>query len=309
MIRDAGQARPRFLVLSGCQSPMISGFLETLTLGQSSYHFLSVPKVNAFSQGGWESFKPDLDAADFIYTQKPKVAEALAALPQYADKVRYFPVLACAAFHPDISYMHREGERFVGPMGDYHSVLITAAYFAGKCPRQALECFHPEVYEKVGFMKKSATEKSQLLERFRASGIELAKSVEEWERQGPWMRTLNHPTRRAMHDLVVKVLGRDGLPVCNTSPALVEWVDDNLARSAEWPVYPGLLEVPDEGIDQALGRMLFKSPYKLGDRSLFMNLNQFIDYTYASLEGTLRDKATLNNFDLETAIDVVRGSR
>lgn len=305
MLQQADEASPRFLVLSGCQAQMVSGFLETLTLGRSTYHFLSLPKVANFQAEEWQRYKKDLDAADLIYTQKPKVADALRAMSAYRDKVRYFPVISCAAYHPDISYMRREGERCVGPMGDYHSVLATAAYFAGKSRAQAAACFHPVVYEQVGFTQKAHSERAAFLKRFAQHGIELSQRLKAWEHEGTWMRTINHPTRRVVHDVVAQVLQRDGIAIENPSPSVKDWVDDDLARSAEWPVYPGVM---GEAVDDAVlarERLLFKSPYKRSGRSLFMNLDQLIDHTYASLEGTRQDQVKLNNADLGKAVSVV----
>lgn len=305
MLQQADEASPRFLVLSGCQSQMIAGFLEVLTLGRSEYHFLSLPKVANFQAEEWRRYKEDLDAADFIYTQKPKVADALRTMPAYRDKVRYFPVINCAAYHPDISYMRREGERLVGPMGDYHSVLATAAYFAGKSRLQAVACFEPDVYQQAGFTQKANSEKAAFFKRFAEHSIDLSQHLSAWERDGPWMRTLNHPVRRVVHDVVVQVLKRDDVAIENASPSRMDWVDDDLARSAEWPVYPGVMGEPLDDASLARERLLFKSPYKRAGRSLFMNLEQLVDYTYASLEGTRRDQVKLNSCDLDKAIDVV----
>nr|WP_255722381.1 WcbI family polysaccharide biosynthesis putative acetyltransferase [Ectothiorhodospira lacustris] len=306
MIKDARNSGPRFLVLSGCQGKMISGFLEILTMGQSTHHFMGASKMKAFQDDGWEFYKEAMDAADFIYTQKTQVADFLASKPEYCDKVLYFPVIASGFFHPDISYMRYKGELFAGPVGDYHSVLITASYFAGLTQGQALNCFHPDVYEIVGFCQKAKNERKAFLENFDRAGIDLSEVVMERDKDGPWMRTLNHPKPQMIYDVVKRVLERDGLSIRNQSASAVEWVEDNLAQSAEWPLYPGIHGEPVENVVQARQSMLFKSPYRDLGKGLMFDLEKLIYYTYVSLSKTQLKDVSLNNFDLHKAIKAVR---
>ncbi|MCH4810014.1 WcbI family polysaccharide biosynthesis putative acetyltransferase [Vreelandella neptunia] len=297
MIENSKSARPRFLVLSGCQSKMIAGFLEILTLGQASYHFFSIKKVEAFSKDGWKEYQADLDNADFIYTQKKQIADFLLSQDRYKDKVFYFPVINCAFFHPDIAYMQHNGERLVGPMGDYHSILITAAYFAGFTQQQTLAFFKPEVYKLLGFDVKKDKERAALLSRFANEGIDLSSCMTRWDCEGQWMRTVNHPTRRVIYEVVQKVLIRDDIEIVNHSPSLVDWVEDDLARSAEWPLYP------KDG-DNSL--LIFKSPYAGLGKGIYFDLNKFIEYSFASLILVEKNKLSVNGCRLDDVINSLK---
>lgn len=306
MLQEAGKRGPRFLVLSGCQSQMLSGFFETLTLGVSSYHFIKLSQLADFKKSEWQRYQSDLDEADLIYTQKAKVAEALRDMPQYRDKVYFIPVISCAVFHPDISYMRYKEERFVGPMGDYHSILASAAYFAGMRTSEAMECFHPELYKRAGFIEKSRKERTAFIKRFSDHDIDLAQCVKQWEGKGTWMRTLNHPTRQVIHDIVLQVLQRDGISIENPSPSTLDWVDDDLARSAEWPVYPGISNDAVGNPSLARERMIFRSPYKHAGKPILMRLNQLINYTYESLKGSHLEYVKMNNYDLRKVVDTLK---
>ena len=297
MIANSKAARPRFLVLSGCQSKMIAGFLEVLTLGNANYHFLSIKKVETFCKDGWKEYQVDLDNADFIYTQKKQVADFLLSQNRYKDKVFYFPVINCAYFHPDIAYMQHDGERLVGPMGDYHSILITAAYFAGFTQQQTLAFFKPEVYKLLGFDEKKDKERTTLLARFKKEGIDLSSCISRWDSEGQWMRTVNHPTRRVIYEVVLKVLIRDDIKAINHSPSLVDWVEDDLARSAEWPLYP---QDDDNSI------LIFKSPYSGLGKGIYFDLNGFVEYSFTSLELVEKNKLSVSGCRLDEVIEILK---
>jgi hypothetical protein len=296
MIENSQTAKPRFLVLSGCQSKMIAGFCEVLTLGQSSYHFLSIQKVEGFAKGGWKSYQEDLDNADFIYTQKRQVADFLLSHNNYKDKVYYFPVINCACFHPDIAYMQHDGERLVGPMGDYHSLLITAAYFAGFTQRQTLGLFNPDVYSALKFDVKKERERAGFIAKFKKEGIDLTAAITRWDSEGQWMRTVNHPIRNVIFEIVLKVLQRDGVEVVNHSPSVVDWIEDDLARSAEWPLYP---------LDGDTSLLIFKSPYSGSGNGIYFNLEKFIEYSFASLLMVDKEKLNVNGRNLDEMIKVL----
>ncbi|MBE0405171.1 WcbI family polysaccharide biosynthesis putative acetyltransferase [Halomonas citrativorans] len=296
MIENAQAAKPLFLVLSGCQHKMIAGFLETLTLGKANHYFLSIEKVNAFDKGGWKAYQEELDKADYIYTQKKKVADFLLSQHRYKDKVYYFPVISCAYFHPDIAYIQHSGKKQVGPLGDYHSILVTAAYFAGLSQQQALMAFKPEIYNALGFEEKKQRERAAFINRFKKEGVDLSSCVARWDKDGQWMRTVNHPVRYVIYEIVYQVLQRDEVPIANHSPSVVDWVEDDLARSAEWPLYP---------LNGNNDFLIFKSPYSFLDKGIYFNLKKFVEYSFASLDGVDRENINVMGCDIEKAINVL----
>ncbi|MGM0855835.1 MAG: WcbI family polysaccharide biosynthesis putative acetyltransferase [Pseudomonadota bacterium] len=310
MVNQAANARPRFFVLSGCQGAMVAGYLQALTLGQASHRYLSQAKIKTFIEGEWQHYRPELEAVDYIVTQKKKLADFLVSHTPYKHKVRYFPIINVKGFHPDIVYLRNGAERFVGPMGDYHSLIITAAYFAGLSETEARACFTPTVYRGLGFVEQFDQSRHALQKRFSAEGIDLQKDIQRWDQHGTWMRTVNHPKGFVIHDVVVRVLERDGISLHNTASSRVDWVEDDLARSAEWPAYPGL------GLSQntALGdsesarntSLIFKTPYKYQGKSILLDIESFVSHSYASLEGVSFDEMSTNGADLATAVQFLR---
>ena len=310
MLKQATNAGPRFFVLSGCQGAMVAGYLQTLTLGKASHLYLSQDKIKTFIDGEWQHYRPELEAADYIVTQKKNLADFLVSHTSYKHKVRYFPVINVKGFHPDIVYLRKGSERLVGPMGDYHSLIITAAYFAGLSEKQALACFSQTTYRALGFVDQFEHSRHALVKRFAEESIDLQGDMQRWDQQGTWMRTVNHPKAHVIHDVVVQVLKRDGIPLHNTAPSNVDWVEDNLARSAEWPVYPGLgLCNSNPLVNSEITRntsLIFKSPYTYQGQSILLDMVSFVSYSYRSLENAGLEELTTNGADLAFAVRLLR---
>lgn len=308
MMEECIKDNPKFVVLSGCQGPLIAEFMELMTLGSASSYFVGGGKrINEFcsqERGGWESYKKELDGANFIYTQKPKIYNFLAGMERYKEKLRYIPIMNCPAFHPDMTYMDYGREKIVGPMGDYHSIVATASYFAGFSQNDALDLFQPDVYRAMGFFDKSKSALQSFEKRFEESGIDVSELVASPGKV--WMRTLNHPKGYAAAKIVSQALERDEICIKNNLSAVIEWATDHLAKGPEWPLYPGLREnISKEVVVKENGNIMFKSPYKFEERPVFFGLKKLIEYTYSSLEGFEMNSIKMRHHNFEDAVRVL----
>lgn len=277
-----------------------------MVLGTSSHYFIGSPqRIADFCKEGWKTYKADLDQADVVYTQKLKIYNFLLQCEDYKEKVRFVPLMNCAAFHPDMTYMRHNGTKLVGPMGDYHSILVTAAYFAGLSQNAAISLFRPDVYEAMGYFSKSQVEIESFEQRFRQNDIDVEDLIVS--HKGAWMRTLNHPRSSMVVHLVSRILERDGIAIKNRSPSVCDWIEDNLAKGPEWPLYPGLLEsvsmADGEGDDTT---MIFKSPYKSNGKAIFLGLDRLVEYSYASLQGVEMTGVKMLNHDLNDAVETLK---
>lgn len=306
MVSECSRKRPCFLVLSGCQSQLLAQSMEVMALGTSSHYFIGGPqRIADFCKEGWRAYKAELDQADVIYTQKLKVYKFLLQCGDYKEKIRFVPLMNCAAFHPDMTYIRHNGKKLVGPMGDYHSILVTAAYFAGLSQNAAISLFRPDVYEAMGYLSKPQVEIESFRKRFLQSNIDVENLIDS--HKGPWMRTLNHPRSSMVVQLVSRILERDGIEIKNRSPSVCDWIEDNLAKGPEWPLYPGLLEsvsMADGKVDDTT--MIFKSPYKSNQKAIFLDLDRLVEYSYASLQGVEMAGVKMLNHDFNDAVETLK---
>lgn len=306
MISECSRGRPFFLVLSGCQSQLLAQLMEVIALGNSSHHFIgSSQRISDFCNEGWRDYKDELDQADVIYTQKPRVYQFLLQMGRYRAKARFLPLMNCSAFHPDMTYMRHKGEKLVGPMGDYHSILVTAAYFSGLPQEDAIRLFRPDVYEAMGYFEKVRVEMESFHQRFHQSGIDVKDLTEA--PKDPWMRTLNHPKPCMVAQVVSRVLERDGIEIKNRSPSISDWVDDNLAKGPEWPLYSGLFDnMFGGGRAEHDPPMIFKSPYKSDGKPLFFGIEKLVEYSYTSLQSVDMADVMMLNYDLDDALETLK---
>ena len=217
----------------------------------------------------FEEFRDTLDRYDRIVTAPHFVANACVDFNTVAP-VSQVPLTAFEAYHPDLCYIFVDGQVLRGPMFDYHSKIITAAYRRG-LPESAVKAlFTAANYERFGYFGLWNACKALYLGSYAALGLDLSARFPTWSREGAFMHSVNHPTIRVVADIARALLAQDGI-----EPAHTEFLPhDNLKNAPVWPVYPELAEALG-----VAGSMLFKvhNEYRL------LDLDEFIAGSYALL--------------------------
>ena len=150
-----------------------------------------------------------------------------------ATKVTIVPPVYFEGYHPDLIYLSKDGEKFKGPLGDYHSAIVFAAFRQGLGVDDAVRRFTAPTYQAAGYFDAWRPARLRLLSTFASAGLAIEDRFYAWCRSGPFMHTVNHPRISVLFDVAAAALRKNGLPV----EAPVE-IPDNLLRDTLFPVYP-----------------------------------------------------------------------
>lgn len=182
-----------------------------------------------------------LDHSDLVLCQRAgDVHDWLARRhPAHAAKLRLFPAITYAGFHPDCVYVQGPGGHVQGPTGDYHSAIAFWAWRQGLSVRQALSLFVPDVYEELGYPGYHESSRDALIDAGRRAQLALEPLLDRWGTANCWMHSVNHPKVGPLVDLAAALLRRESIDPIAIAP---DWVDDRLVMWPVWPLYPGLAE-------------------------------------------------------------------
>jgi hypothetical protein len=237
-----------------------------------------MPDTNVVACDTWtfardlEGWKNRLPTFDSVVTNREMVtahSDAFSGL----DNIIYFPILFFRAMHPDLCHVHVGEAISNGPLMEYHSAMIFAAYKSGIAADRVPELFCHDNFNALGFYDLWASEKEGLLDRGAQEGVDLRAPFRRWARRPePFMHSFNHPTINVIYD---------------TSKALAESRDweiresphrphDTLANSAVFPVYPELAN----RLGLAEGSYCFK-PSGVYET---LTLREFVNLSYAEYD-------------------------
>ena len=259
----AAEARPvrRWLMVYNC---VHVGLQNCLGLLQPDL------QVDALDFGAFEKrfeeFAPNLAGYDRIITAPHFVANGCTDFATFAP-VTPLPLTAFEAFQPDLCYLTVDGQILRGPMFDYHSKIVVAAWRKGLSPAQARALFTGAHYQQFGFLGLWEACKQQYLGSYADAGLDLRRAFPTWSREGAFMHSVNHPSIRVVADIARALLRQDGL-----RPRETDFLPhDNLKNAPVWPVYPEIAE--SLGVR---GSLLFK----VHNAYRFMELDEFIAASY-----------------------------
>lgn len=230
-------------------------------------------QVDALDFGAYEKrhaeFAPALAGYDRIVTAPHFVANACVDFSQVAPVTR-LPLTAFEAYQPDLCYLTVDGQVLRGPMFDYHSKIVVAAWRKGMTPAQAKALFTAAHYERFGFLGIWDACKQVYLGSYADAGLDLASYFPRWSREGAFMHSVNHPAIRVVADIARALLAQDGL-----APRETDFLPhDNLKNAPVWPVYPEIAEALG-----VRGSLLFK----VHNAYRFLELEAFIAASYEVL--------------------------
>jgi hypothetical protein len=283
----ARRAAFRALVIGNCQVAAVATLMQAMTGDVLAEALEATPTVMERLQSGEEDLGPKLARADFVFVQMNEEVVTLVQErhPESAHKLRSFPPINYAAFHPDCVYIKApDGRHLPGPMGDYHSSIAFWAWTNGWSVAEALALYNEETYELLEFGAQEEVARKVLQGFGRIAHLPLEPLMHEWDKSGVWMHTVNHPKIATLASMTAELLRREGLePI--TEAAHV--VDDTLARYPIWPVYPPIAR--RLGVE---GSYLFKVDRGICPPSqphLFLTLEDFVRASFACYDQFDRD--------------------
>ncbi|MBF8802203.1 WcbI family polysaccharide biosynthesis putative acetyltransferase [Pseudomonas asiatica] len=296
------------LVISGCQGRMIADLLQSgAGFGFVESIYMNPEQQTKFVATKGQDYENLLAQVDIIYTQKQPVYDMLQEDRSLRQKTRLIPLVEYAGLQPDQCNLidTRSGTPIIGPMGEYQSTILAAAFFAGLDAKTAATTLNSKVYSKFGFDEISAASKARFLLQEENTGHPLQQMFEHWEATGKWMRTINHPKKFVLKEIVNFVLLQDGI---TPSPDFDEFVIDDLADNADWPKYGG--PGHDESNTETLKFKRPKAFSPIANSAEFINLQEYTDMFYRSMEGYSLDHVSCyqlgRKIELEQYIDYMR---
>jgi hypothetical protein len=187
------------------------------------------------------------------------------------EGVRVLPLIQFDAYHPDLCWLTDDAGFVKGPLGDYHSQIVTAAYFRGLSVGDARARFTHSRFEQFGFLDRWVAARDRLLGEFRAAGLPLDRYYPAWSARGPFMHSVNHPAIHVIYDVASALLEAEGRIPVRAAPM----PHDNLLNGSIFPIYP---EIADRL--SVRGSYLFKLPAQYR----CIDLDEFISGSYAALD-------------------------
>ena len=164
----------------------------------------------------------------------------ISRLREHGFPVTYLPTMVFRGFHPDISYIVSGDDLIQGVDGDYHSIIVAAAYSMELPETRVAGLFNSFIFAELGYFELFGAARDVLLKSFGQEGYDLHTPFDLWlQRAGQFMYTVNHPNILVLATLCGMALNKAGLSVAQDVTDL-EKIDDTLASSLVWPVYPPL---------------------------------------------------------------------
>lgn len=278
----------KIAVISGCQGKMLADLFQAKTGAiyvPNIFFKADADFAQQLSDGSYDHSEL-FESADLIYTQKMEIFNALISHPTYGHRVRLLPLIEYSGFQPDQCYLTdiTTGRLVLGPLGEYQSAIVSSAYYSGLSVEHTMQLFNNCTYELLGFSENVLASEDSFKSQAYLNHYPLEDLLTKWNLSGPWMRTINHPKKQVLNDIVDIALAREGIsPIVGAE----EYVIDDLADNVDWPVYPSLLEnFPSASLS-------FKLPKAFSPRAnsaTFLKLADFVELTFQSLTGIAYDQ-------------------
>jgi hypothetical protein len=196
----------------------------------------------------------------------------------FQAKVRPLPTIDTLGFHPDCAYVDAKGQSIDSPIGAYHSVLVLWGFLQGLSVQATRSLFNAQVFNHLGYFDLHASGMSHLVNKGRQCQMPMHRWLAAWQEEGVWMHTINHPKPHVLAQVALHCLALLG--IAGVAEAR-DVVDDELARSPCWPVYP---EVAQALGLRTPGSYAFKCGHRPADQGhsvKYMGLDAFIEASYA----------------------------
>ncbi|WP_232628995.1 WcbI family polysaccharide biosynthesis putative acetyltransferase [Methylobacterium sp. Leaf118] len=199
-------------------------------------------------------------------------------LAERVPRLRYFPAILFAGFHPDLIHVGDEASlrlsRLVAsPIGYYHSAIALQAFHSGLSVAATLPLYGETAFARLGYDRLWETSVAYLLRTAEDMGFGLERDFALWCRGGAFMHTINHPRLAVLGDIARRLAREAGYRPLDIP--VEAYARDGLAAGPIWPVLPPVAErfgVP--------GSTLFKGDGR-GRPARLLDLPDFVAESFA----------------------------
>ncbi|WP_157775112.1 GSCFA domain-containing protein [Hartmannibacter diazotrophicus] len=253
-------------------------------------------EVQAFpAQLGLNSLK-SIDSCDLILVQTEFFERLISRRDLFFNKLRHkvrqIPTLYFPGFHPDITYAETEGRFIQSPMSDYNSSIILYGWINGFSAKKIEALFNHSVFERLGFYDYYDQSIERLREDSGPCNINLDTLLPAWKKHGIFFHSINHPKIYVLSSIASEILRSNGVRIDCDQPE--DFLYDNLAENASWPLYPEI------GYRLGVkGSYAYKLPAPsdgIGKVVRFLNLPEFIEASLESYSSLDPAKVDIHRF-------------
>jgi hypothetical protein len=223
--------QPSIAVVGNCQAVGVGNSLQRL-LPNTKVQAIFLSRLRSGKEA-CEAAADDLRATDLVFLQFmdderfPFLRRS--ELEQHVGQIIEFPRIAFRGFHPDM---------LIGTGGGFlpstNSALAMACFLCGLSEDRTADLFNAYIYKRLGYFEAYAKSVAYLASQDKKYGFSLVEQIPEWQRDGAFMHTYNHPSIRVMWSIAQILCKKAGLKTASAS----EPPQDNLVSGGVWPVYP-----------------------------------------------------------------------
>lgn len=146
------------------------------------------------------------------------------------------PTITFSSFHPDIQYAFTEGSVVKnGLNSDWNSRILLWAYLHGLSEKAALDMFHEETYEALGYFDEWKRAETALSDAFSLCDLDFRSWMRPVQRTGNFMYGINHPKAVGLKHLALQIASRH-FGITNAEIEALDSLGDYLSHIV-WPVY------------------------------------------------------------------------
>lgn len=215
--------KPRIAVVGNCQARPLAQTVSAMFEGRAEITTVAV--VHLLKDSDASAHTDALDSADWILSQAVadtypcRFVQTNALRQRHGAKVLTWPNLFFGGYNPELMYVRDKARRpLPGPLGDYHSATVLAAWRAGLGIDKALALNSDNGYN-LGLYSGAAERALHELGRREAmTDIRVA----DWIRERVWTQrlffTFNHPAQALIAEAARQLCARAGLAAAPTPP-------------------------------------------------------------------------------------------
>lgn len=273
----------RICIISNCQARPLGALLSAMRPDDrvSSYaaHDLMLDTQKR------EQSKIDLDAADIVLyvpiSDAYEVEHIRLGVIQSSNKEKIsIPGFYFRGLQPEWIYIGVANKRVQSAISDYHNEIVLDGFLAGLSVQETVaNMFSEAYYESKNYFNVFDESAAEIQRRDSLCDVKAWPIIERIVKIQPTFFTINHPTNRVLHDMLVKVLQLINLPFFKLDPCFVRM------DLSDGPITPPSLMIARRHQLEYGGCPLVRAP---GMHSPFIKPNVFVARCYEIYE-TNRD--------------------
>jgi hypothetical protein len=231
------------IVISNCNTTAYYNYLKSMFPDwdvRSVVHTRAVEWLNNES----EPFLKFLSEVDVLLAL-PSIVERLDSSILNPHAITFnLPGFVYMGTRPDCFWLH--GVKSPMQNGVIHSKIATGAFYLGKSVEDTVKLFTEKHYEKLGYFSQYKASSIKLIDSYKNfADIDISEALINWEAEGDFMHTPNHPHACVLFDVIH--IGMRNRGILTTHDAGVaknirDSFDDYLAKGIGWPIYPEFVQ-------------------------------------------------------------------